>query len=722
VIQKLRSQSMPPARMPRPDEASYNSTAAWLETELDRASAEHMETGKLPLLHRLSRTEYENAIRDLLALDALPKEMDYSLLLPADNASSGFDNIADLLFVSPTAMESYLESARKISRLAIGDPSMPVMVNTYRLSGQHTQDVHVQDLPFGTRGGLGVRTDVPLDGDYVFKIELAGPPREPDQLEITVDGARAQLVDVGEKPQPGAAPRGRGPTKPLEIHVALKAGPRMIGVTFVQKTEARDEETVRPRMRGRGTELAIEMVTISGPYKGQTASDTPSRRRIFVCRPTSASDETACARRILSTLERRAYRRPVTDADLQDVMPFYIQGRKDGSFDRGIEQAVARLLVSPQFLFRIERDPPNIAPGTPFRVSDLELASRLSFFIWSSIPDDELLNLAARGKLKDPAVLQHQVRRMLADSRAESLVGNFAEQWLYIRDIDAKKPDELLFPDFDETLRESFRHETDLFLDSVLLQGNRSVLDLMTANYSFINERLAKHYGIPNVEGTYFRRVTFPPGSPRGGLLGQGSILTLTSYATRTSPVLRGKWILENILSSPPPPPPPNIPALKTEASDTGKPLTMRQAMEAHRANPVCASCHARMDPIGFAMDHFDAVGQWRDTEAGQPIDASGGLPDGSTFNGAAELKKALLRNPEQFVGTVAEKLLMYGISRNVQYYDQPAVRAIVRQAASSNYSFAALVLGVVKSAPFQMRKSQEEAPKAPSITTAARR
>jgi hypothetical protein len=722
VVQKLRTQAMPPARMPRPDEATYNSTAAWLETELDRASAEHVEPGKLPLLHRLSRTEYENAIRDLLALDALPKEMDYSLLLPADNASSGFDNIADLLFVSPTAMESYLESARKISRLAIGDPSMPVMVNTYRLSGEHTQDVHVQGLPFGTRGGLGVRTDVPLDGDYVFKIELAGFPREPDQLEITVDGARAQLVDVGPKPQPGGAPRGRGPVKPIEIHVALKAGPRMLGVTFVQKTQARDEDTVRPRMRGRGTELAIEMVTISGPYKGQTASDTPSRRRIFVCRPASAADETACAKQILSTLERRAYRRPVTDADLQDVMPFYVEGRKDGSFDSGIEQAVARLLVSPQFLFRIERDPPNIAPGTPFPVSDLELASRLSFFIWSSIPDDELLNVAARGKLKDPAVLEHQVRRMLADPRAESLVTNFAEQWLYIRDIDAKKPDELLFPDFDETLREAFRHETDLFLDSVLLQGNHSVLDLLTADYSFINERLAKHYGIPNVEGTYFRRVTFPPDSQRGGLLGQGSILTLTSYATRTSPVLRGKWILENILSSPPPPPPPNIPALKTEASDTGKPLTMRQAMEAHRANPVCASCHARMDPIGFAMDHFDAVGRWRDTEAGQPIDSSGGLPDGTNFNGVGELKKALLRHPEQFIGTVAEKLLMYGISRNVQYYDQPAVRAIVRQAASSNYSFASLVLGVVKSAPFQMRKSQEEQPKAPAITTAERR
>jgi hypothetical protein len=723
VVKKLRSESMPPAHMPRPDEATYNSTAAWLESALDRASAEHIEPGKLPLLHRLSRTEYENAIRDLLALDALPKEMDYSLLLPADNASSGFDNIADLLFVSPTAMESYLEAARKISRLAIGDPSMPVMVNTYRLSGEHTQDNHVPGLPFGTRGGLGVRTDVPLDGDYVFKIELAGPAREAEQLEITVDGARAQILDLGEKLEAGVVARGfRQPVKALELHVPLKAGPRMIGVTFVQKTEARDEDTVRPRMRARGTELAIEMVTMSGPYHGETAPDTPSRRRIFVCRPASASDETACAKQILSTLERRAYRRPVTDSDLQDVMPFYVEGLKNGGFDRGIEQALERLLVSPQFLFRIERDPPNVAPGTSFRVSDLELASRLSFFIWSSIPDDELLGIAARGKLNDPSVLERQVRRMLADPKAEALVTNFAEQWLYLRDIDAKRPDELLFPDFDETLREGFRQETDLFLDSVLLRGNHSVLDLMTANYSFVNERLAKNYGIPNVEGTYFRRVTFPADSPRGGLLGQGSILTLTSYATRTSPVLRGKWILENILSSPPPPPPPNVPALKTAAGDTGQPLTMRQAMEAHRANPVCASCHARMDPLGFAMDNFDAVGRWRESDAGQAIDASGVLPDGTKFNGLAELKKALLRHPEEFVDTVVEKLLMYGISRNVQFYDQPAVRAIVHQARASNYSFASLILGVVKSAPFQMRKSQESAARPPSIDTAGLR
>jgi hypothetical protein len=722
VVKKLRTRAMPPAKLPRPDEATYDATAGWLENALDKASAEHLELGKLPLLHRLSRTEYENAIRDLLGVDALPQEMDYSLLLPPDNASSGFDNLADLLFVSPTAMESYLEAARKISRLAVGDASMPVMVNTYRLSGEHTQDVHVQGLPFGTRGGLGVRTDVPLDGDYVFKVELARAAREPEQLEITVDGARAQMLEVGEKPEPGAVRGFRGAPKPVEIHVQLKAGPRMIGVTFVQKTQARDEDTVRPRMRGRGTELAIDIVTISGPFHGQPDADTPSRRKIFVCHPVAAADETACAKKILLSLERHAYRRPVTDADLQDVMPFYEAGHKNGSFDRGIEQALERLLVSPQFLFRIERDPAGVAPGSVFRVSDLELASRLSFFLWSSIPDDELMNVAVRGKLKDPAVLEHQVRRMLADPRAESLVTNFAEQWLYIRDIEAKKPDDLLFPDFDETLRQSFRKETDLFLDSVL-RGNHSVVDLMTANYSFLNERLAKHYGIPNIEGTYFRRVTFPPGNPRGGLLGQGSILTLTSYATRTSPVLRGKWILENVLSSPPPPPPPNVPALKTEANDTGKPLTMRQAMVAHRANPVCASCHARMDPIGFAMDNFDAVGQWRDSDAGQPIDASGVLPEGTRFNGVAELKKALLKNPKQFVSTVAEKLLMYAIARNVQYYDQPAIRAIVKQAAASNNTFASLVLGVVKSAPFQMRKAQTEEPvKGPGVTTAALR
>jgi hypothetical protein len=418
-------------------------------------------------------------------------------------------------------------------------------------------------------------------------------------------------------------------------------------------------------------------------------------------------------------LERRAYRRPVTDADVERLLPFYTAGRKEGGFDLGIERALERLLVSPQFLFRIEHDPAGVAPGTPYRISDLELASRLSFFIWSSIPDDELLDLAIRGKLSDPAVLRQQARRMVADPRSESLVTNFAEQWLFLRDIESKTPDDLMFQDFDETLREAFRRETDLFLDSVLRE-NRSVLELLTANYTFLNERLAKHYGIPNVEGSYFRRVTLPPGNPRGGLLGQGSILTITSYATRTSPVVRGKWVLENLLSSPPPPPPPNVPALKTEGKEAGKTLTMREALTQHRANPVCAGCHARMDPIGFAMENFDAIGRWRDRDAGKPIDTSGVLPDGTRLDGMAGLKKALLRHPDQFVGAVAEKLLMYAVGRNIQYYDQPAIRGIVREAAAGNNTFASLVLGVVTSAPFQMRESQSLAKAKPTAGAAS--
>jgi hypothetical protein len=418
-----------------------------------------------------------------------------------------------------------------------------------------------------------------------------------------------------------------------------------------------------------------------------------------------ASEELPCAKRILSTLERRAYRRPVTGADVEGLLPFYTAGRAEGGFDLGIERALERLLVSPQFLFRIEHDPAGIAPGTPYRISDLELASRLSFFLWSSIPDDELLDIATRGKLSDPVTLRQQTRRMLADPRSRSLVTNFAEQWLFLRDIESKTPDDLMFQDFDETLRQAFRRETDLFLDSVL-RGNHSILELLTANYTFLNQRLAKHYGIPHVEASYFRRVTLPPGDPRGGLLGQGSILTITSYATRTSPVVRGKWVLENLLASAPPPPPANVPALKTESTEAGKTLTVREALTQHRANPACAGCHARMDPIGFAMENFDAIGRWRDRDAGHPIDTSGVLPDGTKLDGMASLKKALLSQPGQFVGTGAAKLLMYAIGRNTQYYDQPAIRAIVHEAAASNNTMESLVMGVVSSAPFQMRQS----------------
>jgi mono/diheme cytochrome c family protein len=718
VVRKLRTNAMPPAGVPRPDEATYNSTASFLETELDRAAAAKPDPGKLPALHRLTRTEYQNAIRDMLALDALPKEIDYSLLLPADNSSSGFDNIADLLFVSPTTMERYLDAARKISRLAVGDPTAPVMVNQYRIPAELPQDERVDELPFGTRGGVAIRSDFPADGEYYIKFNVSAPTTEFHQVEVSVDGERIKLIPFrGRSSVVTVAGRDTGnnapETRPGEVHVLMKAGPRLVGITFIQRTEALDESTLRPRTRSRGDFPAISDVTISGPYDVKGSGDTPSRRRIFTC----TTDDLPCAKQILSTLERRAFRRPVTDADLQDLMPFYEAGKADGGFERGIQKALERMLVSPQFLFRIERDPAGIAPGTPYRISDLELASRMSFFIWSSIPDDELLDLAARSKLKDPAVLEQQVKRMIADPRSESFVTNFAAQWLFLRDLSAKEPDELLFPDFDETLRAGFQRETELFLDSVLRE-NRSVLDLLSANYSFINGRLARHYGIPNIEGSYFRRVTFPADSVRGGLLGQGSILTITSYATRTSPVVRGKWVLENLLNSAPPPPPPNVPALKTEGSEAGKVLSMREAMIQHRASPACAGCHARMDPIGFAMENFDAIGKWRDRDSGNPIDASGVFPDGTKFNGMSGLKKALLAHPEQFVTTVTEKVLMYAIGRNLQYYDAPAVRAIVNDAARNNYTFSSLVLGAVKSSPFQMRESQSAEP----TTTAANR
>ena len=744
VIRKLEARSMPPAGAPRPDGATYDALKGYLETELDRAAAARPIPGKLPLLHRLTRTEYQNAIRDLLAIDALPKEMDYSLLLPQDNAMSGFDNIADLLFVSPTAMESYLGAAEKISRLAVGDPSAPVMINTYRMPDEEPQTARVDEtLPYGTRGGLAIKSEFPLDGEYAFKVTFAGSANDEQKLEMTVDGERARLetLSVGggrgggrggrgaggrggaaaagagraAAVQGAAAPvdddadpgYGRGGRAPLEVRMPMKAGPRLIGVTFIERNEVRDEQVLRPRARGVGPALAIATVTISGPYNAKGAGDTPARQRIFVCRPATSADETPCARRILSTLQRHAYRRPVTDEDVQSLMPFYTAGRAEGGFDLGIQRALQRLLMSPQFLFRVEHDPPNAAAGSSHPVSDVELASRLSFFLWSSIPDEELLIAASQGRLRQPGVLEQQVRRMLADPRSSSLVTNFAEQWLYLRDIEAKKPNEVLFPDFDESLRAAFRKETDLFLDSVL-RANVSVLELLSANYTFVNERLAKHYGIPNIHGPEFHRVTFPTGSPRGGLLGQGSLLTITSYANRTSPVNRGKWVLENLLSAPPPPPPPNVPALKTEAETTGKPLTMRDAMVQHRANPACAGCHARMDPIGFAMENFDPVGRWRDADAGTPIDASGLFPDGVKFDGTAGLKAALLSHPEEFVSTVTEKLLMYALGRNVQYFDRPAVRAIMKEGARTNYTFASLVMGVVKSTPFQMRETQE--------------
>jgi mono/diheme cytochrome c family protein len=709
VVRKLRARAMPPAGAPRPDNATYDSTATFLETELDRASIAHPQLGKLPLVHRLTRTEYQNAVRDLLAVEALPNEVRIDLLLPPDNISSGFDNIADLLFVSPSNMERYLDAARKVARLAVGDPAMPVLVNIHQLEPEHPQDERVDDLPFGTRGGLAVRSEFPVDGTYIVKVDLAGGGRERHDLEITVDGARAALRTIGDEAPAGGRGRGRGAASaaPLEFPLSLKAGPKVIGVSFVQHTEARDESTLRPRMRSRGTQPAIASVTIAGPYDVKASGDSPSRQRIFVCRPTTPANDLACARQILSALARRAYRHPIVEADLQDLLPFYESGRRESGFDRGIQKAIERLLVSSQFLFRIERPPAAIPPGGVYRVSDLELASRLSFFLWSSIPDDELLDAAVAGRLKDSKVLDAQVRRMLADPRSESLVTNFAAQWLFLRDIDTKHPDEILYPNFDETLREALRRETELFIGSIVRE-NRNITELLTANYTFLNERLARHYGIPNVKGSYFRRVTLPDGSVRGGLLGQGSILTLTSYSTRTSPVLRGKWVLENLLSSAPPPPPADIPALRTEAASTGKPLTMREAMAQHRANPSCAGCHARMDPIGFSMENLDAVGAWRDLDGFNPIDAVGVFPDGTKFDGLGGLKRELLRQSDQFVMTVAEKLLMYAVGRNLQYYDAPAVRTMLREAGANGNTMPALVMAVVKSRPFQMRQASE--------------
>jgi hypothetical protein len=699
VVHKLRAGSMPPAGEPRPPAEAYASITSYLEQTLDAAAAAAPNPGRLPELHRLTRTEYKNAIRDLLALEHLPAEMDYELLLPADNSSSGFDNIADLLFVSPVIMERYLEAARKIARLAVGDPDMPTMVNMHRLPLELPQDEPVEGLPFGTRGGLRADSYFPLDAEYVFHVELAGRIGEPHTLEISIDGARVGAAELG--------PAGR--RRPLEFRVPVSAGPHLVGVSFVQRTHAFDESTVRVQRRSRGTLPAIELVTISGPFAATGPGTTPSRERIFACRPQSAAAEPDCARVILERLARRAYRRPATAVDVDTLFAFYEDGYAEGGFDGGIQRALERLLVSPQFLYRIERVPPDAVAGQPFDISALELASRLSFFLWSSLPDDRLLELAATGDLLQDSVLDSEVERMLADPRASALVDNFASQWLFLRDVESKDPDLFVFRDYDEGLREAFITETELFVESVLREGH-SVLDLIRANYTFVNERLAEHYGIPYVEGSRFRRVTLPEGSGRGGLLGQGSILTLTSYPTRTSPVLRGKYVLDNLLATPPPPPPPNVPALAAETTGERSTTTLREAMAAHRSNPECASCHAQMDPIGFAFEHFDAVGRWRDTDGGLPIETRSVLPDGAEIDGIAGVQRLLIGDPERFVSAVTEKLLMYAVGRNIQYFDRPSIRAIVRAAASDDYTFAALIRGIVRSVPFRMRMAPEPA------------
>jgi mono/diheme cytochrome c family protein len=697
VVRKLRSEEMPPDG-PRPEHEQYRRAAEFLEAELDTAAASAPQPGDVPPFRRLTRTEYRNAIRDLLALDDLPAELDFELLLPADNAASGFDNIADLLFVSPVVMERYIAAAQKIARLAVGDLRAPVMVNIHQLSEQQPQDERVDGLSFGTRGGLAIDTYLPLDAEYVVEVETAERVLEPHEIELSVDGARVALATVvTPEPAPGVPRRS---SEQVTFRVPLTAGPHLVGITFVERSEALDESITRGRMRGRGTLPAIAMATLRGPYAATGPGQTPSRERIFVCSPTSAADEEPCAKEIMRTLAHRAYRRPVTDADVADLLPFYETGRAEGSFDTGIQLALERLLVSPQFLYRVERER---AEAGAFPVSDLELASRLSFFLWSSIPDDELLVAAESGSLRDPAALRAQVQRMLADPRSEAMVTNFAAQWLFLRDVAVKDPDIFLFPDHDVTLRAALERETELFVDSVFRSGG-SVLELLTATHTFLNERLAKHYGIPHVQGSYFRRVELGADSHRKGLLGQGSILTVTSYAARTSPVLRGKYVLDNLLASPPPPPPPDVPSLATEDEADGAPLTLREAMIRHRANPTCASCHAKMDPIGFALEHYDAVGRWRDEDAGVPIEAASELADGRIVDGPEGVQALLTARPELFVSALTEKLMMYALGRNVQYYDAPAVRAVVGSAAERNYEFSAIVEGIVASVPFQMR------------------
>ncbi len=713
VIRKVNAGMMPPAGATRPDNATLQGFTGSLAGGLDAAAAAGPNPGLSPI-HRLNRNEYANAIRDLLALD-----IDVETLLPPDDAVAGFDNIAEALGVSSSLLERYLAAAMKIAPVAVGTYADGAVETTYTAPGDYSQIRHVEGLPFGTRGGLLIKHTFPVDGEYLIKTTLwrnnAGRVRgleAPHQLEILVDGERVHAVTIGTPEHFTTSFDDRLNTKTtaefdatLQVRVPVKAGPREIGVTFAAKTNALDPQKLRPLLSPADAVDThgvprVDKVMITGPFDPTGPGDTPSRRMVFVCRPVSAGDEEPCARRIIARLAERAYRRPVGEVDLQPIVEFYRAGRREGSFDLGIERAVLRLLTSPQFLFRSERGVPLKAGASSARLTDVELASRLSFFLWSSIPDDALLQDAVRGRLKDRLVLDRQVRRMIADPRSEALTTNFAGQWLYLRNLKNFLPIIDEYPDWDDDLRQGFKRETELLFKSVL-HDDSSVLELLTADYTFVNERVARHYGIPNVYGSQFRRVAVTDENRRG-LLGHGSILTVTSNANRTSPVRRGKWILENLIGTPPPSPPPNVPAL-ADNKDRAKPLTMRAQMEQHRANPACAGCHRLMDPLGLALDNFDAVGGWRLKDAGTLIDANVQLIDGTAVDGPAGLRQALLRRPDLFVQTVTEKLMTYALGRPLEYYDMPTVRAIVRDAAKSNYKFSALVVGVIHSTPFVM-------------------
>ena len=722
VVRKLRTGLMPPDGRPRPDAATYAALVAHLETALDRAAQAASNPGWPAQIHRLNRAEYANAVRDLLGL-----EVDGRALLPADDSGYGFDNIGDVLTVSPGLMARYLSAAARISRRAVGDPTLRPGTTLYKTSPLLLQEGRMsEDLPFGSRGGLAVRHHFPLDGDYLFRISLERPLNQPvagsgHQLEFRLDHGLVKLFDFDRSGNRRAG-SGAGVGGLLDVRIPVRAGTRLVSASFIGALDRSIPYDARPphppvasfqysRVPINPIVFSIQVV---GPYAGRTPADgsaARSRSAIFACAPAGPADETPCAREILSNLTRRAFRRPVTAADVDPLLASYAAGYEAGGFERGIQWAIEALLVSPEFLFRVERHPPDVEPGTPYRLADVDLASRLSFFLWSSIPDDELLALAEAGRLNDPAVLERQVRRMLDDPRSRALTANFAGQWLFLRNLRTVAPNAVLFPTFDDNLREAFRRETELFFDSQV-RADRSVLELLAADYTFLNDRLARHYAIPGVYGSHYRRVRYPD-ERRAGLLGHGSILTVTSHPNRTSPVVRGKWLLENLLGSPPPPPPPDIPAL-VENDEGRAPATVRARMEQHRSNPACAACHAKMDPLGFALENFDAVGQWRstDAEADAPIDASGALPDGRPFTTPAEFRQGLLAEPwaSEFVGTVIEKLLTYAVGRGLDHHDAPAVRSIRREAGTAGYRWSSIVLGIVRSAPFRMRRMPDPA------------
>jgi hypothetical protein len=682
VIRKLQTGMMPPSDAPRPARPAVDAFVSALQAQIDRAAAAQPFAGT-PALHRLNRAEYANAIRDLLALD-----VDAASLLPPDDSAAGFDNIADVLGVSPALIEGYATAAAKISRLAVGDPSIGLDRVTYRAAGNLSQDQHLDGLPLGTRGGMIVRHTFPLNADYDLQI---GPGRSGGLGAVVT--ARAQDIDVTIDGQPVDL---QGKT---QLRLPVNAGPHTIAVALVKRSHVDGADGVYDApTRAPG----ISQVTIAGPFNARGPGDTLSRRRLFVCTPSSAADEQACAAKVLNTLATRAYRRPVaaTGPEMDTLLGFYRTGREAGTFDSGIQRAVARVLVDPNFLFRFEREPANVAPGASFRLSDLELASRLSFFLWSSIPDDELRETALRGQLKNPAVLERQVRRLLADPRADTLVSNFAGQWLFLRELKNVRPDS---PEFDENLRRSFQQETELLFRTIMRE-DRPIIDLLDADFTFVDERLAKHYGMDGIRGSRVRRVTLAENDPRRGLLGHGSVLTVTSAANRTSPVVRGKWVLDNLLGMPPPQPPPGVETNLEKDAAQVKVTSLRQRLETHRANAACASCHKVMDPIGLSLENFDHVGKWRAVDGKTPIDATAQLVDGTKLDGPLTLRRALLERSDVFATVATEKLLTYASGRAVQYQDMPAVRTIVRDAARDKYRFSALVLGIVKSTPFQMR------------------